>query len=195
MVKAIIFDFGGVITPIEPWDGVDSTPEEKAIIRDAIADIAKIFASELKKSKFTADDFAREFKKRTGDVKEELVNRIIISLCMPNKELLDFISELSKTYKIYGLVNAPFGWTEIRRGVLGLDKYFERVFVSHEINVRKPDPKIFHYLLENTKIKPEECVFIDDKEANVNAAKDLGMQGYVFDGVDGLRGYLALVCL
>jgi putative hydrolase of the HAD superfamily len=193
MIKAIIFDFGGVITPTEPWAGWNPSPEERTIIRNAIAEIAKLFTAELRESKFTADDFAREFKARTGELKQEPQERIIKSICVPDKELLDLISELSAKYKIYGLVNAPFGWSELRRGILGLDKYFSRVFVSHEIDVRKPDPKIFHYLLENTGLAPEECFFVDDREENVLAAKQLGMEGCVFDSVKNLKGYFRTI--
>lgn len=180
MIKAIIFDFGGVITLIEPWDGWTPTPEERAATINAISEIAKVFAAELKESKFTASDFEREFKARISNLKNEQVERIINSICVLNKDLLDLISKLSLKYKIYGLVNAPFGWTELRRGIHGLDRYFNRVFVSHEIDIRKPDPRIFYYLLENTGLKPEECLFVDDKEENILAAKQLGMEGCIF---------------
>ena len=191
MINSFIFDFGGVITPIEPWDGWNPTDEERLIIRKIIPEIAKLFASELKEFKFTVSDFEREFKARAIGIKNESAERIIRSLCTPNKELLSLISKLSLKYKIYGLVNAPFGWTELRRGIHGLDRYFNQVFVSYEIGVRKPDPKIFNYLLENTGLVPNECLFVDDKEENVLAAKQLGMEGHVFKSTDDFKEYLS----
>lgn len=190
MIKAIIFDFGGVITPIEPFDGWTPTQEERSIIHNTISDIAKLFEKELEGKEFSMADFEREFRTRTNGLKKENVDRIITSLCTPNHDLLDLIAKLSSTYKIYGLVNAPFGWTEARRKIHRLDKYFGRIFVSYEINIRKPDPKIFKYLLDNINLKPEECLFVDDKEENVSAAKQLGMDGYVFDSTIGFNNYL-----
>lgn len=190
MIKAIIFDFGGVITPIEPWDNWEPTEDERTVIRSAIKEIAEKFSFELINNGFAISDFKREFKLKTKRLKKESVQRIINSLCTPNETLLDLISKLSLKYKIYGLVNAPFGWTEIRRGIHNLDKYFSRTFVSYEIDVRKPDPRIFYFLLENTGLIPEECVFVDDKEENVSAAIKLGMQGYMFKSSKGFADYL-----
>lgn len=190
MIKAIIFDFGGVITHTEPWDGWSPTLEERNTIKDAISEIAKLFEKELKESKFTADDFDREFKLRTTSLKKEYVEKIIKSICDADKGVLELISKLSSRYKIYGLVNAPFGWTELRRGIHGLDKYFTRVFVSYEIDVRKPDPRIFNYFFENTGLKGGDCLFIDDKEENIIVAKQLGMEGYVFKSTKELEDYI-----
>ena len=191
MIKAIIFDFGGVITPIEPFDGWTPTQEERSVIHGTISEIAKLFGEELEGKEFSTTDFEKEFRTRTRGLKKESADRIITSLCTPNQELLNLISKLSTKYKIYGLVNAPFGWTETRRKIHGLDKYFGRVFVSYQINIRKPDPRIFQYLLDNINLKSEECLFVDDKEENILTAKRLGMSGYVFDSSAGLNNYLS----
>jgi len=43
--------------------------------------------------------------------------------------------------------------------------------------VRKPEPEIFHIALERAQVKPEEVLFLDDFEANLEAAKALGIDG------------------
>jgi epoxide hydrolase-like predicted phosphatase len=190
MVKAIIFDFGGVIIP-NPWEGWNPSKEERTIIHNAISEIAKQFSVELNNSEFDTSDFEREFAIRTGKLGKKQTERIVKSICSTNKDLLPLISKLSLKYKIFGLVNAPFGWTEVRLGVHGLNKYFGRVFASHEIGIGKPDPKIFHYFLNATGLTPNECLFVDDVEENVSTAIKLGMQGYVFKSTENFKKYLA----
>ncbi|MGP3955387.1 HAD family hydrolase [Nonomuraea sp. 3N208] len=57
------------------------------------------------------------------------------------------------------------------------DGLFDAVVISGEIGMRKPEPRIFHYALDQVGLAGEECVFIDDIEANIVAARTLGMTG------------------
>jgi HAD superfamily hydrolase (TIGR01509 family) len=63
---------------------------------------------------------------------------------------------------------------------LGLNMLFDRVFVSSEIHLAKPDPLAFDYVLREMNYEPNEAVMIDDSEANIAAAKELGMHGIVY---------------
>ncbi|MDR3440871.1 HAD family phosphatase [Telmatospirillum sp.] len=68
--------------------------------------------------------------------------------------------------------------------------------VSGEIGLLKPDPAIYHYLLSTFHLREAECLFIDDLEANIDAARDLGFQTHHFRGADGLwKALISLGCL
>jgi putative hydrolase of the HAD superfamily len=54
---------------------------------------------------------------------------------------------------------------------------FDAVVISAEVGMRKPEPRIFHHTAKGLGVPPEACVFIDDAEANVNAAISCGMTG------------------
>ena len=58
------------------------------------------------------------------------------------------------------------------------------------VGIIKPDPAIYTGLFRKYDLIPEECVFIDDKPENVQAAKDLGMAGIVFSSYDQAKGDL-----
>lgn len=58
---------------------------------------------------------------------------------------------------------------------------FNRVFTSGHAGMRKPDLSFYRHVLEETGLAPEEAVFIDDKMANVLAARSLGITSIVFD--------------
>lgn len=57
------------------------------------------------------------------------------------------------------------------------DELFDAVVISGEVGMRKPEPRIFHHALGQIGLPGEECVFIDDIEANILAARALGIAG------------------
>lgn len=57
----------------------------------------------------------------------------------------------------------------------------DKIFVSYELGLLKPNKAIYQSVLEKLNAKPEEVIFIDDKRENVEAAKSLGINGIVFD--------------
>ena len=59
-------------------------------------------------------------------------------------------------------------------------KFTDGRILSYEEKLIKPDPAIYRLLLERYSLKADECIFIDDLENNVNAARKLGMHGIVF---------------
>lgn len=72
-----------------------------------------------------------------------------------------------------------------------LDGLFDAIYVSCRLGVRKPEPAFFEALLERTGVGPHELLFVDDRQANVDAAGELGIRGHRFTGVDDLADRLA----
>lgn len=97
--------------------------------------------------------------------------------------MVEIIRDLKdKGVGVYGLTNWPADtFTEARRRfktLASIDNYV----VSSSVKLAKPDPAIYRLLLSKYHLKPEECVFIDDRKDNVDAAKALGMSGIVYPG-------------
>ena len=87
------------------------------------------------------------------------------------------------------LSNAGFDFASgFRFGPLG--QYFERVFVSAEMDAIKPDPAIYLEVADELGITPTEMVFIDNKAVNTDAAAALGITAHHFTGVPGLEAFL-----
>lgn len=87
------------------------------------------------------------------------------------------------------LSNAGFDYGDpFRRSPMG--RWFERVFVSAELGLIKPDPEIYRVVARELGIDVTRMVFIDNKEVNVAGATALGITGHHFVGVDELRRFL-----
>ncbi|MCU1534721.1 MAG: hypothetical protein JWR53_1202 [Glaciihabitans sp.] len=68
--------------------------------------------------------------------------------------------------------------------------FFERIFVSAEMDALKPDPAIYLEVAAELGVTPDELVFVDNKSVNTDAAAALGVTAHHFTGVDGLRAFL-----
>ena len=88
------------------------------------------------------------------------------------------------------LSNAGFDFSDpFRFSPMG--QYFERIFVSAEMNALKPEPAIYLEVATELGISPEQMVFIDNKSVNTDAAAALGITVHHFTGVAGLASFLA----
>lgn len=91
-------------------------------------------------------------------------------------EVVEFAKKLGEDgYKIGVLSNMirPITWFFRLRGDL---KGYDSVVVSSDVGLSKPDPKIYQIILKLMQLKPEECIFIDDKPKNLLPPRAMGVQ-------------------
>jgi putative hydrolase of the HAD superfamily len=111
-----------------------------------------------------------------------------------NKGLLpgavELLAELRERYRLAALSNTnALHWRRLE-GEFGLPGLFERVFTSHQLSLRKPDPAIYLHVSEALGVKPGSVLFFDDNPQNVQAAVAAGMQAACVRGPEGVRAYL-----
>ena len=86
-----------------------------------------------------------------------------------------------KGYKLYVLSNASSSFYDYFLNFSELG-YFDGIVVSCDIHSIKPEPDIYRHLFHKYELLPEECIFFDDREENVRAARKEGMQAAIFTG-------------
>jgi len=72
-----------------------------------------------------------------------------------------------------------------------LTDYFDVFLSSCYVGLRKPDARMFRLACDVLQLKPGEIIFVDDRSGNVQAAKDVGMLGIVYEGAEKLKSELA----
>jgi putative hydrolase of the HAD superfamily len=103
---------------------------------------------------------------------------------------LDLIEELhAGGTRVALLSNAGFDFAGPFR-VAPMARFFERVFVSAEMDTVKPDPAIYREVAAELGIPLDAMVFIDNKAVNTDAAAELGVTVHHFTGADGLAAFL-----
>ena len=101
---------------------------------------------------------------------------------IPMPQSQRFVAEMKeKGYGLYVLSNAsPLFYEYFPR--FGHIEIFDGMVVSCDYHVLKPDERIYRILLEKFHLKPEECLFFDDRPENVQGAREVGMNSEVFTG-------------
>ncbi len=118
---------------------------------------------------------------------EGLIEADIAIWMRANPVMMEWVQALKKRgLKVAVLSNMPIEISRHMRKYAPWFKDFDYVCFSAEIRLAKPEAAIFHACLKALRSNPEECLFIDDRAENVEAARALGMRGLIFESVQGL---------
>jgi putative hydrolase of the HAD superfamily len=97
-----------------------------------------------------------------------------------NRELTEWFAGLRPRYRTGIVSNSFVGAREREQAAYGFDDLTDTIVYSHEVGVAKPDPAIYLMACERLDVRPEEAVFLDDREPAVDGARAVGMAGVVF---------------
>jgi putative hydrolase of the HAD superfamily len=198
-IKAIIFDFGRVISAQKPMSLFRDYEEELGLEPGTINPI--MFGSQAWQDTLIGHKTAQEFWRAIGPQLKlhtpeeiEAFRRRYRAGEMVNEGVLDLIRQLYGHYKLAVLSNSPPNLAQWLADWEILD-LFDVVFCSGDEGVVKPNPAAFEITLERLGVAPEEAVFIDDTLGHVKAAQSHGIHGLLFtttealtDQLDGLLG-------
>ena len=92
---------------------------------------------------------------------------------------------------MHAVSNYPV-WFELIEQKLGLSRYLDHAFVSHDMGVRKPAPQAYVIPAETLGVRPSDCIFVDDREANCAGARGVGMRAVRFESAPHLARALGM---
>jgi putative hydrolase of the HAD superfamily len=189
---AVISDFGGVLTSSLSqafMAAQGDTPIDAALLGRAMvlaADGGEPPLFKLERGEITERDFLAGFEAALAQVLGHPVSldgwaQRLMDALEPNEELFDYYRALRAAgVRMALLTNNVREWEPLWRAKLPVDDVFETIVDSAFVGMRKPEPEIYALTLERLELPPQACVFVDDLEINVEAARDLGMTGVVF---------------
>jgi putative hydrolase of the HAD superfamily len=197
MIKAIIFDFGRVITAQKPRSLFRSYELELGLDPDTINSImfeSRAWQDALLGLK-TTEEFWYLIGPELGLNSADEVNqfrRCYYADEAINPAVMDLILRLHGSYRLAILSNSPPGLNQWLADWKIRD-LFEVVFCSGDEGIIKPDPSAFKLTLERLGTESTEAVFIDDTREHVEAARKLGIHGIVFTTAEALNDDLGNV--
>lgn len=180
MIKNYIFDFGDVFL------NLDKTATQRELEKLGMTSFSEEMDAQNKlyeKGLISTNDFLTFYQDIfPNSSKTELKNAW-------NKILLDFplyrlkfIEKFSNNNPCFLLSNINDMHLENIKNKLGKEFYnrfyncFEKVYYTHEINLRKPDASIFEFVLSDSNLEASSCFFIDDTKENIETAKKIGLK-------------------
>ena len=187
-IRHIIFDLGGVLL------NLDYLATERAFAEIGIEDFTDRYNqlkqtslfNDLETGKISRPDFIAKMQ----EVRPELALTEAQIVKAWNAMLLDFpirrmqiLQQLRTYYDLILLSNTneiheeAFNATlHAQYSIPALGAFFDRIYYSHRVGMRKPDKEIFERILTENEFKPEHTLFIDDSPQHIETAKSLGIQ-------------------
>jgi epoxide hydrolase-like predicted phosphatase len=192
MIKAIIFDFGRVISAQKPMSLFRGYEEELGIAPGTLNPI--MFGSPAWEDALVGRKTSEEFWQAIAPQLNLRTPEAIVAFRQryhADEALNEGVAELIRRlraegrYKLAVLSNSPPGlarWLD----AWGILDHFDTVFCSGDEGVKKPDPRAFGITLERLEVAPQEAVFIDDTTGHVAVARSIGLHGVLFTTAEAL---------
>lgn len=173
MVKAVIFDFFGVLVT-ESWKAFRTThfSHDPALL-EQVTEISNRADAGL----ISHQEEIRLTAELSGLPAQEVARQI--SLNTPNQPLLTYIGKLKRHYKIGLLSNASANWLDrmLTPEQLAL---FDVINLSFEVGFIKPDPRAYGAIAEKLGVEPGECILVDDNQRQCAGGADAGMKTVLY---------------
>lgn len=195
-IKALIFDVGGVLFLVKnkkkrkSKNLLSSFKEACLLLKgidinlNEVYDFLKEIYIKSSRGEFSKKQTLKLLSNELGisiEKTEKAFKDVYKKNTIENKKLYSYIIKLKrKGYKI-GILSIQF---HLSKSILIPKKYyknFDALEISCDDKLRKPDEKAFKLILKRLNVKPEESVFVDDKQENLNAAEKLGMKTALFE--------------
>lgn len=187
-IKNLIVDFGGVLINLDRQRCVENF--KKLGLTD-IEDFLGLYGQQglfknQEKGLITSEEFREGIREKIGKPVtdsqiDDAWNSFLVDIPLYK---LDLLLKLREKYVVYLLSNTNeihWRWSCNHafpyRG-FRVEDYFEKIYLSYEMKMLKPDIEIFEAVLQDEDIDPLQTLFIDDSEANCLAAQTLGLSTY-----------------
>jgi epoxide hydrolase-like predicted phosphatase len=195
LIRAVISDFGGVLTTPLIESFLAYQRETGIALEDLGAAMARLMEEdegrhplfELEKGHMTEDEFTRRLGVALGRELTSMRETYFANL-HPNEPMIAYLRGLrSDGLRLGLLTNNVREWEPLWRSKLpDVEELFEVIVDSAFVGMRKPEPEIYALTVERmgNGLRFEECLFLDDIEVNCEAARELGMTAVRFHDND-----------
>lgn len=202
MIKTVIFDMGGVLIDLDlkavymAFAAIANERMKEMSPADMLGNGGESSLHDYELGNITTEEYLDSMLPfcKKGTTRDDVRRATFAILKTIPQQRLDAIKELrEKGYRVYLLSNIQdMHWEYINEMMGGWEQYFERVFLSQELHLTKPDDRIYQVVAEATGLVPGETLYIDDVEANVEGGLRAGWQAIQATGDEWLQVVKAL---
>jgi len=192
-IKAIVFDYGGVICfepPPEAWTRI---ADVCGLSAETISELNRKFRGEWDNGSNNGIEYYRRILSTINFFPEDEILKKLAQTDMDGwKNINQDTVQLMKDIKAAGLglgilSNMPHDFLAwVRQNIRVLDEVDKAVF-SCECGTLKPQAEIYEILKNRLGFEFKEIVFFDDIADNILKARELGIQGFIWEGADAAR--------
>jgi putative hydrolase of the HAD superfamily len=179
-IKAVLFDFGGVLADEGFRDGLLAMAAEQGLDVAAMPEAAMtaVYDSGFVLGRGAAADFWALLRVRSGLTGEDaMLTRRILDGFVLRPWMMDLVRRLGEQGYVTGILSDQTHWLDELDARYHFYGAFDHVFNSYYLGKGKQDPSLFDDVAASLQLKPAEILFIDDSAGNVARAQDAGMRG------------------
>lgn len=190
MIKNVVFDIGGVLADFRIKEFLASKGLDAPMIKRVLkASVMNPYWGKFERGEVSEEETLRAFAANDPEIEMEL--RLAFTSLSGMLTIRDYAIPLVQLlkdagYGVYYLSNYSKKAYDECGESLAFMPYMDGGVVSFKVGMTKPDPRVYQCFLDRYRLQPENCVFIDDTEENVTAARDQGFAGIVFKSYDDL---------
>lgn len=202
-IRNIIFDLGGVIIDIDTglsFRELSSFYSGEQSGEALLSENVELFLN-YEKGLISSADFRTGIRRLTENPElsdqqiDDAWNRMLLHI---PEERLGVLEKIRPQYQLFVLSNTNAihvpAFNQIVEKVSGksdIGHFFDKVYFSHEMQKRKPEPEIYQQVMDENQLPPEETLFIDDRRENIEAAASLGMHVFHVTPEQGIVDFFA----
>ena len=175
MYKGLLLDFFGVFCPDLSFEWFKKTVPDYELHIAKLQDIC----DRSDRGELSMLQFHQEVSKLTGVPLEDVVSGIADQMVL-NEALVTFIRSIKSNFRLAIVSNSANEWVDKILNEYKLTDIFDAVIVSADVGFIKPDKGIFDLSASRIGLTLSECIFIDDREFNVDKATSYGIKSLVF---------------
>ena len=184
MIKTIIFDYAGVLTPTRNKQNFAQEDHKRFNLQPSeLLDILYKQWDKTAIGEMSEKDYWKYIGEKLNINPDEI--RDLVYAAFPIEErVIKIIDQIKDKYTLVMVSNQIEDWLEKVIDDNNLRNKFHYFANSYQVGVNKPDKRIFLAALEKSKSEPEEALFIDDSPENIKSAKELGLNTIQFKTYD-----------
>ena len=193
MIKAILFDFGGVLAEEGFRDGLRALARRQGLDESHMFEVGMdaVYDSGWVEGRGDESDFWRLMAQRTGlSGDPDAMRETILSHFKPRPGMFALVDQLRRQGYRVGLLSDQTEWLDELDRRHRIYHHFDHLYISYRLGKGKRDPSLFDDIARDLGLAPAEILFIDDNPANVERARQRGWQAIVFTDKDSLTRQL-----
>ena len=190
MIKAVIFDFGGVLAEEGFREGLKAVARENGLDPENFFAVAEnlIYSTGYVTGMSGETVFLNTLREKTGitesdkEIREEILKRFIL-----RPDVIRYVDDIRSSGKVTAILSDQTDWLDELNQRTPFYQHFDYVFNSFKIKKGKRDPSIFKDVCSIIGFKPEEVIFIDDNINNIKRASEEGLKTIHFKDMESFK--------
>lgn len=189
MVRAVIFDFGGVLAEEGFKEGLMAIGRKNKLNPDSFFKIAEeiVYSSGYVTGMSDENHYWNAIRERTGisgsdkDLREEILGRFIL-----RPEMIQFVEKI-KSFSVVAILSDQTNWLDEIDQRTPFYHHFHYIFNSFRLKKSKRDPSVFRDVCSTMGFNPDEVLFVDDNSENVKRASGEGLKTLHFRDIEDFK--------